>query len=456
MAHKISPPSSFHTLRQIVFYSLLVVAICALAWLSTRYTHTTDVSFKQRNTLTPTTQTLLQSLDSPIHFVAYLSQDKTTLHSGLRKLVAKYQQFKPDTCLEIIDPNLNPERAKADQVVAEGRVILQLGERSEKLAAVDERTIANTLQRLVRNVIPRVIVLEGHQERSIFEQGSSGMSKLHNYLTEKGYRLQPHNILKTQSLPQDSSLVVIASPLQSYLPAEVDILAKHVATGGNLLWLTEPDTLAGLDKLRQQLGLSILQGTLVDANHKLQEMLGIKHPAVIPVIQFNHPLLNDMTSPALFPFATGIEVQTEAQTNWTYTPLLSSGEKSWLETKALSGEVKPDYAHGDLPGPLSFAMTLTRPFNEKQQRIAVIGDSDFLLNQFIGAASGGNLHLGQRLFDWLSNSDQLLDVKPTLAPDTRLNMPHNSLSLLAIIFLAGIPSCLLCIGSLRWWIRKRR
>ena len=450
------PSSLSHILSQLMFYVLILSLVGMAAWLSTRYTKSVDVSYGQRNTLTEATQSLLKSIKEPISFVAYLSEDKTKLHDGMKKLVAKYQQFKPNTSLEIIDPNLNPERAKADNVLAEGRVILRLGEQSEKLTAVDENTVANTIQRMLRKTIPRVIMLEGHQERSVFDEGNSGMSKLRERLSDRGFRLQPHNILKTQSIPQDSSFAIIASPLKDYLKTEVNVLLDYIAAGGNLLWLTEPRTLGGLDNLSEQLGLSIIEGTLLDANKSLQEMLGIKHPAVIPVIQSNHFLIKDMVSPALFPFATVVEENTEAQTDWKYTPLLSSGEGSWLETAELSGEVRPDYTSGDLPGPLSLAMTLTRNMQQKEQRIVVIGDSDFLLNQFIGAAGGGNLTLANKLFDWLSNGDQLLNIKPARAPDTIVAMPGKSLTYLAITFLIGIPALLILIGTLRWWVRKRR
>ena len=450
------PSAISHILSQLLFYGLLLILVAMAAWLSTRYIKTVDVSYGQRNTLTEATQSLIKSIKEPLSFVAYLSEDKTKLHTGMRKLVAKYQQFKPDTSLEIVDPNLNPKRAQADNVLAEGRVILKLGEQSEKLTAVDENTVANTIQRMLRSTIPRVIVLEGHQERSVFDESNSGMSKLRERLSNRGFRLQPHNMLKTQSIPKDSSFVVIASPLKDYLSTEVDVLLEYVASGGNLLWLTEPRILGGLENLSQTLGLSIIDGTLLDANKSLQEMLGIKHPAVIPVMQFEHALLKDMVTPALFPFATVVEKSSKAQTDWTYTPLLLSGEGSWLETGELSGEVSPNYTSGDLPGPLSLAMTLTRNSQQKEQRIAVIGDSDFLLNQFIGAAGGGNLTLTNKLFDWLSNGDQLLSIKPARAPDTVLAMPGKSLTYLALVFLIGIPALLILIGTLRWWVRKRR
>lgn len=450
------PSSASHTLSQLLFYGLLICLIGMAAWLSTRYIKTTDVSYGQRNTLTVATQSLLKSVEQPINFVAYLSEDKTKLREGMKKLVAKYQQFKPDTTLEIIDPNLNPERAKADQVLAEGRVVLKLGEHSEKLSAVDENTVANMIQRMLRNTVPRVIVLEGHQERSAFDESSNGMSKLRERLSERGFRLQPHNIIKTQSIPEDSSFVMIASPLKDFLKTEVDVLLEYIATGGNVLWLTEPRTLGGLGALKTEFGLNIIDGTLLDANQSLQEMLGIKHPAVIPVIQFSHTLLKDMVTPAIFPFTTVVESDTSASTDWVHTPLLSSSENSWLETGELTGEVKPDYATGDLPGPLSFAVSLTRERQQRQQRIVVIGDSDFLLNQFIGAAGGGNLSLANKLFDWLSNGDQLLNIKPSRAPDTVLAMPGKSLTYLALVFLIGIPGLLVSIGTIRWWIRKRR
>ncbi len=450
------PSSIARHINQLIFYVLLLVLTGLAAWLSTRSAQMVDVTYGQRNTLTLPTQQLLKSIDEPLNFVAYLSDEKVKLQAGMKKLVAKYQQFKPDTTLEMIDPNLNPDRAKSDQVLTEGRVILQLGENSEKLSSVDESTIANTLQRMLRNAVPRVIVLEGHQERSPFDKGNSGLSKLQDRLSDRGFRLQPHDILKTQSIPRDSSFVMIAAPLKPYLETEATVISDYIKSGGNLLWLTEPKTLAGLGSIGQQLGLSILEGTMLSNNPKLQEMLGIKHPAVMPIIRFSHPLLKDMTTPVLLPFATAVEADAEIETDWQYTPLLTTEAQSWLEVGKISGEITRDFTSGDLPGPMSLGMSLTRKFDGKDQRIVVIGDSDFILNQFIGAASGGNLTLSNKLFDWLSNSDKLLDIKPSRAPDTELNMPENSLNILAVIFLILLPLLLILTGGLRWWVRGRR
>ena len=450
------PSAIGHHFSQIIFYCLVIGLTGLIAWFSTRHATIVDVTYGQRNTLTPQTQSLLESTDKPINFVAYLSEDKVKLHAGMKKLVTKYQQFKPDTTLEIIDPNLNPDRAKSDNVLAEGRVVIQLGEQSEKLSSVDESTIANTLQRMLRNSVPRVIMLEGHQERDAFDVSGNGLSKLRERLADRGFRLQPHNILTTQSLPKDSSFVVIAAPLQAYLETEAQVISDYIKAGGNLLWLTEPRTLAGLDSIKTQLGLNIPEGTLLGNNPKLQEMLGIKHPAVMPVIKFNHPLLKDMTTPVLLPFATAIEQDLNVTTDWTYAPLLSTEDQTWLEVGELSGEVTRDFTTGDLPGPMSLAMSMTRPLAERQQRIIVMGDSDFMLNQFIGAANGGNLTLSNKLFDWLSNSDQLLSIDQTRAPDTELRMPGNSLSILTVLFLVALPFLLILIGGVRWWIRQRR
>ena len=450
------PSSIGRHINQLLFYGLLLTLVGLAAWLSTRTVQIADITYGQRNTLTQPTQQLLRSIDEPLNFVAYLSDDKVKLHAGMKKLVAKYQQFKSNTTLEIIDPNLNPERAKSDQVLTEGRVILQLGDNSEKLGAVDENTIANTLQRMVRNAVPRVIALEGHQERSLFDEGNSGLSQLKQRLSDRGFRLQPHNILKTQSIPKDSSFALIAAPLKPYLAAEVAVIIDYINSGGNVLWLTEPRTIAGLGILRDYLGLNILEGTMLSNNPQLQKMFGIKHPAVMPIIRFKNPLLNDITPPILLPFATAIEADPEIKTDWQYRPILTTEDQSWLEVGKISGDITRDFATGDLPGPMSIGMSLTRQRDDIEQRIIVIGDSDFMLNQFIGVSGGGNLTLSNKLFDWLSNSDELLAIKPARAPDTELNMPRNSLNILAVLFLIALPALLILIGSLRWWIRHRR
>ncbi len=224
----------------------------------------------------------------------------------------------------------------------------------------------DVLQRLSRTEPRLVVFIEGHDERSPLSDKSSGMSQLAKVLETKGFLIQPHNILRTQSLPKNTSFVVLAAPQKDYLEGEVKIIQDYLEQGGNLLWLHEPGSLQGLDNIEQQLGLVVNQGTLLDANQALQEMLGIQHPAAIAIIDYGQSdLTNKLSAHTLFPFATPIERDESLKENaekvggWKYQPLLTTLPTSWMESGDIQGNVKFD-DDADKPGPLDIAIALTR------------------------------------------------------------------------------------------------
>jgi ABC-type uncharacterized transport system involved in gliding motility auxiliary subunit len=295
------------------------------------------------------------------------------------------------------------------------------------------------------------------------EENSNGMSKLVKVLEAQGFNIQPHNLIRTQSIPRDATFVVIAAPQKDYLEAEIKIISDYLKQGGNLLWMQEPGSLFGLDDIEQQLGLIINEGTMLDANQALQDMLGIKHPAAIAIIDYgDSALTKDLTAHTIFPFTTVISrdeesEKTEGENAWKYQPLLTTLPTSWLESGEIQGDVKFD-DEADKPGPLDIAMTLTRPntANEKfpDQRIVVMGDSNFMLNNFIG--QGSNLTLATNIFNWLGADDELLSITAITSPDSKLELPSWALYSISLFFLLGLPIGLLLIGTVRWLRRRKR
>ncbi len=457
---------SHATLRfqNIIFTVLFLAIIGLLAWLGKTYHTDFDFTRSQQNSLHPSTQKLLRKLDKPLQLIAYVPDD-ATIHSALKKRIKKYQKYKANTSLEIINPDLNPDRAKLDGVQYSGQLLIKLGDKSELVNSVDEQTVVNVLQRLSREKPRLAVFIEGHNERKPLEENSNGMSKLVQMLEAQGFNVQPHNLIRSQTIPSDATFVVIAAPQKDYLEAEVKIISEYLKQGGNLLWMQEPGSMFGLDNIEQQLGLVINEGTILDANQALQDMLGIKHPAAIAIIDYgNSALTKDLTAHTIFPFSTAIsqdeeseKESTEENKKWEYQSLLTTLPTSWLESGEIQGDVKFD-DEADKPGPLDIAMSLSRPnvSNEKapDQRVIVMGDSNFMLNNFIG--QGSNLALSVNIFNWLGADDELLSIDPVTALDSKLELPSWALYGSALLFLLVLPLGLILIGSIRWMRRRKR
>ncbi len=100
--------------------------------------------------------------------------------------------------MEFVNPDLDPERAKQDGIEHAGQLAIHLGERSEVMDSASEETIGNAIQRMSRGGERLVVFLEGHGERNPLADESTGMSQLVANLQRNGFKIQPHNLVRTQ------------------------------------------------------------------------------------------------------------------------------------------------------------------------------------------------------------------------------------------------------------------
>ncbi|MBD3618495.1 MAG: GldG family protein [Chromatiales bacterium] len=438
-------------LQNLVFVVLLLAAVGLLAWLSTQYRYEADWTSGNRNTLSAETRQLLSRIEGELVITAYVADD-VELHRRIGERIDRYRRHKADVVLEFVNPDLEPQRAKADDIQRAGQLVLRLGGRKEVVGDLAEQTLANALQRLVRGEERYAIFLEGHGERALAGTDSKGLAQLAQVLERSGLALRELNLVRTPAIPDNIALLVIAAPQQPLLAGEVELIRQYVDNGGALLWLVEPGELQGLAPLAGQLGVGLPDGLLVDANQQLRSLLGMDHPAIIPVAAYGrHPATADLEVFTLFPVARPVEAQ--GSETFEQQALLTTLSETWLETGPLEGDVTFDEAAGDRPGPLTLGLALTRQVEDSEQRIAVIGDADFLANGFLG--HGGNLDLATRLVNWLAADDSLIAITSRGAPDTSLDLSPSYGYAVAIGFLFVLPLALLTAG-LVIWLRRRR
>ncbi|MBA1149579.1 ABC transporter, partial [Ectothiorhodospiraceae bacterium WFHF3C12] len=89
----------------------------------------------------------------------------------------------------------------------------------------------------------------------------------------------------------------------------------------------------------------------------------------------------------------------------------------------------------------------------REQRVAVVGDGDFLSNSYLG--NGGNLPFGLNLLQWLLASDTLLETYQPATPDQRLAFTRTGQAVTGLGFLLALPVLLAAIGGWRWWRLRR-
>jgi ABC-type uncharacterized transport system involved in gliding motility auxiliary subunit len=439
-----------------VFTALFVGIIGLLGWLSTQYVFQADWTSGSRNTVTADTRELLTDLTDSIALTAFAREDEL-LRKQIQTLVARYQRFKPDITLEFVNPDTAPERVRTQNISVDGELVVSYQGRSENIQNLSEQQLTNALLRLSRQDDRWIVFLTGHGERDPFGEANHDLGLFGKELERKGLKVQRINLAEN-TVPENTHLLVIASPRVTLLPGEVEQLRAFVEQGGNLLWLAEPGKPAGLERLSEQLGVAFLPGMVVDAN---TQMLGIENPSFVVVTSYpNHEVARDLGMVTIFPEAAALE--TNPVDAWQVTALLTTAARSWTEIGALTGEIRFDTDSDERAGPLDIGVVISsaaatddeQAEAPRTQRIVVIGDGDFLSNTYLG--NGGNLNLGLNLVHWLSHDDAFINIQVKTAPDTTLELGNAAMAAIGLGSLIGLPLLLLLTGVVIWLRRRRR
>lgn len=456
---KITKNIRLQLLIQKYIFSLLLLTIASLlAWLSTQYSVQFDWTANKRNTLSQGSIELLHILQEPVVVNVYL-QDNPTVKKAVEEILNRYQREKTNFKYSLINPDIDIELAQQDDIKQYGQVVVKYQGRKEVISSLSEQSISSALQRLSHPAKRTLVFLKGHGERDPSDTINTGYSQLVARLKIKGINTTTINLLE-EPIPEDTTTLVIASPNYPVLEGELEHIKNYINNGGNLLWMMDPGKMQGLDALAKQLGIIFLDGIIVDNNTNLRQTLRIEHPAIIPVLDYYpHAITKTLSYNTLFPISRGIKASDNSQ--WEHTIIAQSLDRSWSETQGLESEIVFDSSSGDIAGPIPIVIALERILTsdsampeKASQRIIVAGDSEFLVNGYIGM--GANLTLGENIISWLAGDDDLIAVEIKSAPDTQLQLNDIEILIIGFGFFLVLPASLIFTGFFIWFKRRKR
>ena len=429
---------------------LLVVAAALLAWLSVRHAVIMDWTRGGRHGLSSASRRVLERLPGNIEVTSY-ARDDTDLRAQVRGFIERYRRQKPEIDLVFVNPDTNPSEVRNLGIEVDGELVIRYHGRLEHVRNDSEEEFTNALQRLLRGTDRWVAFLEGHGERSPFGEASHELSRWGRYLHNRGLNLQPINLAALAAIPDNTSVLVIASPHTAYAAGETAIIRNYLEQGGNFLWLVEPDEHNGLDNVRDYLGLKFQPGTIIEMNGSV---VGINDPTIaLSTTQLygRHPAVAQFDLTTMFPMATAVDARPDSP--WRVTPVVTTSTHTWLERGPLQGTVSFE-AKQDVAGPFAIALSLERDLpSGRQQRIMVIGDGDFISNRYVD--NQGNLELGLRVMDWLAQSEGFITIPVRMVEDANLELSRPAAIIIGFGLLLVLPAGMLVTGGLIWWRRRR-
>lgn len=448
---KTSNPSRFQLrLQSAIFLTLFLVAIGLLVTLSRTYTAQWDITRNSRNSLSQASADVLKSLTGPVTITAYATQQDPRLgdvRKIIREFISLYSHAKPDLTLKFVDPAEQPQLTRAAGIQANGEMVVEYQGRSEHLTTLNEPMLTSLLTRLARAGKRMAFYLDGHGERKLDGMANHDLGDFGRKLEAKGFKTASLNLTLAQDVPDNASLLMIASPQVDLMPGEVEKLKKYLAKGGNLLWLIDQEPLHGLQPLAETLGLVLMPGTVVDP---AAQQLNAAPTIALGAVYGRHPATLGFNLVTAFPYAR--TVGSSEGKGWQSIPLVEVAPQGWVETGKLDETISYDKSH-DTPGPVTIAIALERSVEDRGQRVIVVGNGGFLSNTYLG--NGGNLDLGLNLFNWLAGDDSLITIPAKAAQDASLNLSKNAAAVIAIGFFIALPLAFIAIGIGTWWRRRK-
>lgn len=442
----------------IAFTGIVVVLNVLIYQNATDWKLRWDWTENKDNTLAPETIDILTTLPDKVEARAYYTAQNASSRTTAQGLLDNFAFYGGDKfTYEFIDPGENPLAANDDGVTKDGTVVLQLGENKEIVTLVNEKEVDSGLVRLLNPGEQKVYFLVGHGEFNFDDTGDTSITQLKTALGDRNYTAESLNLLATNAIPDDAKVLVIAGPQVPLSSAEVELIRAYLDQGGSLILLSEPvavtqfgndpDPLANY--LEDSWGIKLQNDIILD--------LSSQTPIVAIAASYgDHVITQKMQSIAtIFPTARSVQAIGGVD-GVSVTPLIQTAQQSWAETDIASinsGQVAPD-PNTDLIGPVNLAVVANN--SNTGARVVVIGDSDFVTNQYYVAYGNSDLVLNS--INWAAAQEDIISLTPKDTTTRTLQLPPQAYVLNLILFAVVLllPGLMLITGIVVWAQRRRR
>lgn len=300
-----------------------------------------------------------------------------------------------------------------------------------------EQEILASIKRLMEpEKIPVVRFVTGHNERSAFRSGDADLRKaatelgFRYALINQGFDIDTIDLAREDILPNTSALV-LADPRNNLAAIESKKIRDHIDAGGNMMILAEASSNQGLDSILQHTGVrtgkEIIQQPSKDYAPELVQALFTE------AADHFSPRYKALRQDSAIITMPGVSTVSYIEGPFKVTPLLKAGNGA----------------------PLSVA--LSRKVNNKDQKILVAADADFLSTIELSRRNpeNNNFAFSTGIFSWFSNGEFPVDTLRKRSKD-KIDSTDEGVAMMRLIFFGIIPACFLIGGAALLIYRKRR
>lgn len=439
-------------------YILVVIAAIVVAnVLADRYSKSYDATSNKRYTLSDQTAKIVKGLKQDVT-ITYFNQ--TSHFNDGKDLLDEYANLSPKVHVEYIDPDKNPQAARAAGIRNFGTAIVQVGDKKDEAKSMTEEGVTGAFIRDLKSTTRTVCFVAGSGEHQIDSTDREGLSNFKDLLSKDDYQSQTIDLLQKAEVPDTCTTLVVGGPTHNYEQPEVDAIKKYVENGGRALFMLDPPLKLGhsdiasndaLTSLLQGWGVTLNQDLIIDMN-PLGQMVGLGHEVALVTNYDSQPIVDGMKGSATgFPLSRSLDIKS---TDKTSVQKLFSSSSSSLATKNLGSAAVNVNDPKNEKGPLTIAAagSYNTGKENSQGRFVVVGSSSWAVNGFINF--NGNSDLALNTINWLSSDEDLISIRPKQPEDRRITMTRAQLSWVRATSQFLLPMIVVIAGVFVWLKRR--
>jgi len=435
--------------------TVIVIVILVLANLIlNEFNYRKDTTAGGQYSLADQTIKVLRNLDQTVETTVFNTE---TRRRAVEDRLAEYEHYSNNFQWQFVDPDKNPEVAKRYNIRQMGTVVVESGNKSEKVEEFTEQNLTNAIIKVTRGETKRVYFTSGHGEHKLDESGETGFQNVAEAIQAQNYEAEPLFLAREDSIPGDASVVVIAGAQSAFLDNELNYLAQYIGNGGSVFFLVDPDPAEGFEEFLKKYYYEIGNNIVVDMSG-MGRLFGTG-PAV-PLVQNygDHTITQNFGVMTYFPLTRSVNVDVPSdERGYTGTILARTSQSSWGETNIdrirSNQEANPDPEDVEGPVPVAAAMEVPEVEGDGNGRIVVFGDSDFATNRHFNNQGNGDLFMNS--LNWLLQDEDLISVRPNRPENRRVQMSQSQVQGVLILVVILLPLAFLVGGGVIYWVRQR-
>ncbi|QEC43964.1 ABC transporter permease subunit [Pseudobacter ginsenosidimutans] len=328
----------------------------------------------------------------------------------------------------------------------------------------DPSHVSASIRKLTRNNIPKVMFTTGNWERSPWRNGEreyglhTNLQAKREAMTNMGLDADTISLLR-HDIPANTKLLAVADPRSALQPSEQEKILQYIENGGNAIFYGEAGKQQILNPILNTMGVTLENGRLVrphlhaasDAFRLMLNKAGV-YLAQTSYMQSAQKFGVEKAAPNAV-FSGFCDISFKDTNGFKIEPIIQMpGAKNiWIENGLyVADSAKPIFSpeEGDLQKEVyTIGLKLTRMINNKEQRIIVTSDADFM-------TVINSIELG--LYSWLVYNEYPVYIPNIYHKDRWLTIGKNPAKVLWYVYAYGLPGLLLLTGTILLIRRKRK